>query len=125
MHRIDELMERYPALKSCRSEIENAAEELCACFAGGGKLLICGNGGSAADAIHIAGELLKGFLKKRPLSPEKKEAMRRASPGIPEETPVFYVIREGETNLFYGLDGAWLLYEEAQAIISSLAYTAR
>ena len=86
MRRIDELLERYPALEVCREEIENAAEELCACFARGGKLLICGNGGSAADAIHIAGELLKGFLKKRPLSPEKKEAMRRASPGIPEET---------------------------------------
>ena len=45
-----------------------AAEKICACFDQGGKLLLCGNGGSAADCAHIAGELAKGFLKKRPLS---------------------------------------------------------
>lgn len=47
-----------------------ATAAVIACFAAGGKLLLCGNGGSAADCGHIAGELLKGFLKKRPLPPE-------------------------------------------------------
>jgi D-sedoheptulose 7-phosphate isomerase len=37
------------------------------CFRGGGKLLLCGNGGSAADCAHITGELVKGFLKRRAL----------------------------------------------------------
>lgn len=47
---------------------EAAAEaELITCFENGGKLLLCGNGGSSADCAHIAGELLKGFLKKRPV----------------------------------------------------------
>lgn len=46
---------------------EKALQMLVDCFAGGGKLLLCGNGGSAADCGHIAGELLKGFLKKRPV----------------------------------------------------------
>lgn len=46
----------------------------------GGKLLLCGNGGSAADCEHIAGELMKGFLKKRPLSAEQKERMKKNMP---------------------------------------------
>ncbi|MDD6682973.1 MAG: SIS domain-containing protein [Clostridiales bacterium] len=45
--------------------INQAAEEIIACFRAGGKLLLCGNGGSAADCAHICGELAKGFLKKR------------------------------------------------------------
>lgn len=47
-----------------------AAEMLCEAFRGGGKLLVCGNGGSAADSAHITGELVKGFLKMRPLPSE-------------------------------------------------------
>ncbi len=48
-----------------RNTVEEAAEALCACFRAGGKLLLCGNGGSAADCAHIAGELCKGFLLRR------------------------------------------------------------
>ncbi len=44
-----------------------ALAALIKCYENGGKVLLCGNGGSAADCGHIAGELLKGFLKKRPL----------------------------------------------------------
>lgn len=46
-----------------------ATHEIIRCFLKGGKLLLCGNGGSAADCAHITGELVKGFLKKRPLAP--------------------------------------------------------
>lgn len=49
--------------------IRQAAEMIIACFRQGGKLLVCGNGGSAADSAHITGELVKGFCKKRPLAP--------------------------------------------------------
>lgn len=59
------LYERYPALERCRAEIAQADEALIASFRAGGKLLICGNGGSAADAGHIAGELMKSFLLAR------------------------------------------------------------
>ena len=52
-------------------KINAAAEEIIACFRAGGKLLLCGNGGSAADCAHICGELAKGFLKKRPLTKEQ------------------------------------------------------
>lgn len=66
----DEIFERYPALKACRADMEQALELLLACARADGKVLVCGNGGSAADSEHIVGELMKGFLKKRPLSGE-------------------------------------------------------
>ena len=73
---IDRLIERYPALTACRGDIEAACEALVSCYERGGKVLLCGNGGSCADSDHIAGELLKGFLKKRPLSSEMRAAMQ-------------------------------------------------
>jgi D-sedoheptulose 7-phosphate isomerase len=74
---LSDLIERYPALSACRTAIEEVYETLCAAFAEGKKLLVAGNGGSAADADHIVGELAKGFLKKRPLTDEFKEAIRK------------------------------------------------
>ncbi len=61
------LIERYPALDVCRESIAAAYEALEKCYLEGGKLLICGNGGSAADSEHIVGELMKGFCKSRPV----------------------------------------------------------
>lgn len=65
MVEIANLVERYPALASCRAEIDRAFEVLVECFRGGHKVLVCGNGGSAADAEHICGELLKKFKRPR------------------------------------------------------------
>ena len=67
------LFERFPSLEICREDIYKTFEIMTDCFEKGGKLLCCGNGGSAADCDHFAGELLKGFLKKRPLSDSEKE----------------------------------------------------
>lgn len=67
---INTLLLHYPELEGCRKEIQEAAAMLCSCFRKGGKLLLCGNGGSAADCEHIVGELMKGFLLRRPV-PEK------------------------------------------------------
>ncbi len=61
----EELIERYPCLSVCQNEIKKASELLYNSAAGGGKILVCGNGGSSADSDHIVGELMKGFLKKR------------------------------------------------------------
>jgi len=69
---IDRLLQRRPELAECRCGIEEMFEIMRGCFRGGGKLLLCGNGGSAADAEHWAGELLKGFALKRPLKPSEK-----------------------------------------------------
>lgn len=62
---IDELLLRYPLLKSSRPEIEQGYLTLEECYRKEGKLLVAGNGGSSADANHIVGELMKGFLLAR------------------------------------------------------------
>ena len=79
---IEELMKRYPELSVCREDIASAVTLLINTFQKGGKLLICGNGGSCAASDHIVGELMKGFLKKRPLSREQKERMKKACPDL-------------------------------------------
>jgi len=66
---LQKLIDRYPQLLECANDIGQAFSLLSNCYHNGGKVLICGNGGSAADAEHWAGELLKGFHKKRPVSP--------------------------------------------------------
>lgn len=67
---LDLLIERYPQLACCRDDIANAYKIMETCYANGGKLLIAGNGGSAADAEHIVGELMKGFKNPRKLPKE-------------------------------------------------------
>lgn len=73
---LNELINRYPCLEVCRAEITAAAEALIACYEKRGQVLLCGNGGSCADCDHIVGELMKGFLKKRPLSASKMAEMK-------------------------------------------------
>lgn len=65
--RLSHLLHRAPSLSSCADDILALFEAMRASFAAGGRLLLCGNGGSGADAEHWAGELLKGFGSKRPL----------------------------------------------------------
>ena len=72
---INELLNRYPCLKQCERDIVAAKELLVKCYVEDKKVLLCGNGGSCADCEHIAGELMKGFLKKRPLSDVVKTEM--------------------------------------------------
>lgn len=67
---IKELIKRYPLLSEASSDIINAFDVLFNSYQNGGKLLVAGNGGSAADAEHIVGELMKRFVIPRPISPE-------------------------------------------------------
>lgn len=67
MKHVDFLIERYPSLVSVKDEIVAAYCIMEKSYANGGKLLIAGNGGSAADAEHIVGELMKGFKSSRKL----------------------------------------------------------
>jgi D-sedoheptulose 7-phosphate isomerase len=67
---VKQLISKYPKLETCASDIQAAFEILRACYQGGGKVLTCGNGGSAADAEHIVGELMKGYLLKRSIPGE-------------------------------------------------------
>ena len=79
---MNDLLLRYPTLAACRQKIAAAEDALLACFRAGGKLLLCGNGGSAADCDHIAGELGKAFLKKRPIPEERRAAMAERCPEV-------------------------------------------
>jgi D-sedoheptulose 7-phosphate isomerase len=67
MDYLQQLIERYPCLEPTKTEINAAYNIIAESFAKNGKLLIAGNGGSAADAEHIVGELMKSFVKKRRL----------------------------------------------------------
>jgi phosphoheptose isomerase len=67
MTRIEQLISAYPELGVCATEIQSAFEILKTCYRTGGKVLTCGNGGSAADAEHVVGELMKGYLLRRPV----------------------------------------------------------
>ncbi len=78
----NELLKRYPALAACGKEIEKAVAAVIACFEAGGKVLLCGNGGSAAACDHIAGEFTKGFLKKRPIRAEEMAEMKAKNPSV-------------------------------------------
>lgn len=72
---IDVLIERYPQIDKCKKEIEKAYLILEESYAKGNKLLVAGNGGSAADSEHIVGELMKVFENPRNLSSEYKERL--------------------------------------------------
>jgi len=82
---LNELISRYPCLAICKDEIVSATNTIIKSYENGGKLLICGNGGSCADADHISGELMKGFLLKRPLSENQIKNMTTNNPAISEE----------------------------------------
>lgn len=82
MKHIENLIARYPVLEEIRPSLVAAFELLENCYSHGGKLLVAGNGGSCADAEHIAGELMKGFCKKRAVSPAFGEALRQVDPEL-------------------------------------------
>ena len=75
---LDALVESNPELAAIRSEMIEAAGDLVRCWRSGGTLYLCGNGGSHADALHIAGELVKSFERPRPLDEGLREALERS-----------------------------------------------
>lgn len=83
MNHIECLTERLPELSAVAQKIEKAVEAICLMHRDGGKLLLCGNGGSAADCEHISGELLKGFLLRRTPDGAVPEALQRGVAAIP------------------------------------------
>ncbi|MGN0526034.1 MAG: SIS domain-containing protein [Acutalibacteraceae bacterium] len=69
----EDLFLNYPKLEVCKPDILKITEIIGETYKNGGKLLVCGNGGSASDSQHIVGELMKGFMLKRSLSKEENE----------------------------------------------------
>ncbi len=87
MNYIIDTLKRYPALSICEKDICAAVDTICNMYKSENKLLLCGNGGSAADCEHISGEFLKGFIKKRPYSENEininSEIFSKLQKGIP------------------------------------------
>ena len=84
-NRINILTEKYPVLSDCAEAIQKATDRIISCYKNGGKVLLCGNGGSAADCTHIVGELMKGFMKKRPVKAEAAEQLKQNNPKVDDE----------------------------------------
>ena len=80
LQKVDDLVSRYPALAVCKEDIVAAVEAICGSYRGGHKLIACGNGGSASDAEHIVGELMKGFLLPRKLDSAMHAKMKKLCP---------------------------------------------
>lgn len=76
LRHVDVLIERYPELSSQKENIIEAYHIIETCYSNDGKLLIAGNGGSAADAEHIVGELMKGFEKPRKLLEDYRNKLK-------------------------------------------------
>ncbi len=79
---IELLIERYPTLSDLKEDIVFAYELMEQCYLNGGKLLVAGNGGSAADAEHIVGELMKGFKLPRRTSADYTQKLIDAEPTL-------------------------------------------
>jgi phosphoheptose isomerase len=75
------MLESHPALEKCETEVVAAFGLLRDCYNGGGKVLVCGNGGSAADAEHIVGELMNKLRAPRPIDGKEQSEIRRGAVG--------------------------------------------
>ena len=83
---IEILIERYPCLSPLRERLCRCVDMLAESYRRGGKLLVCGNGGSAADSLHIVGELMKGFVLDRRIPQELQAALMER---YPNEAPYY------------------------------------
>ena len=78
---LNDLINRCPALAVCEPDIQNAIRLLIKTFRDGGKLLMCGNGGSASDCEHIVGELMKDFMVSRKIPENTRKKILASAPG--------------------------------------------
>lgn len=77
---LEELITRYPVLEPVKEQIRAVYEIMKDCYEKGGKVMAAGNGGSCADSEHIVGELMKGFVKPRPVTAEFAKKLIAADP---------------------------------------------
>ena len=106
---MENLLKRYPELIHCKQAIEDALKLIIDTYKKGGKVLVCGNGGSAADSEHIVGELMKGFISKRPILDERipeelRKDLQGALPAIslPSQSAILSAyINDVEPDMMY------------------------
>ena len=126
--RLNDLLERYPELDCCSEQIDQAFNIIRSAFSSGQKLLICGNGGSAADSEHLSAELLKGFSQSRELGadwreklgPELADKLQGSLPAIP--LPIFSSLLTAFGNdcdpLYSFAQLTWGLGKEGDVLLS-------
>ena len=106
---LKELLERYPQLKECEEQIKSAMELIRDTYKNGGKVLVCGNGGSCSDSEHIVGELMKGFKSMRKVTDERipeelRTGLQGALPAIslPSQTGILSAfINDVDPDMMY------------------------
>ena len=106
---MEELLSRYSKLAECWDSIKKALDLMIDTYKNGGKVLVCGNGGSAADCEHIVGELMKGFLEKREvtdnrISEDLRKNLQGALPAIslPSQSAILSAfINDVEPDMMY------------------------
>lgn len=93
----NDLFFRYPALSYVKNDVEKVFEIIKATYINKGKLLVCGNGGSASDSSHIVGELMKGFMlsRKLPESEKAKFQNKEIANGLQGALPAISLVGEG------------------------------
>ena len=102
---LEELIRRYPQLRDCSYDIKDVYNRLLECFQNGGRLYICGNGGSAADSLHMVGELVKSFVVKRHLDPEfVRNADSELVKNLQGALPAFALVENAALATAYGND---------------------
>ncbi len=73
---VDDLVRRLPSLRPCQDALERSIEMVAGSLRRGGKLLVCGNGGSASDSEHLVADLMKGFVEQRPIPDRDRVRLR-------------------------------------------------
>ena len=117
---VEGFFDRWPALALGRDAILKAYEMILTTYRAGGKLLLCGNGGSCADCDHIVGELMKGFLLRRPLTDGQKDAfMNDVDPDLIYAQQVIGYGRPGD--LLIGVSTSGNAKNVAAAVIAARA----
>lgn len=105
---LEELFARYPRLEPCRAQVAAAFDVMSMAFRAGGKVLVCGNGGSASDAEHICGELLKSFRKRRALPQDVASRLRpELASRLEGSLPAVSLVSMSGTLTAFANDVAW------------------
>lgn len=105
MNILEDLLSRYPCLCICRDSIQSAFEQIADAFISGNRLYICGNGGSASDALHIVGELAKSFRLPRSLDQEFIENVSsEVSHNLQGALPAFALVENAALSSAYAND---------------------
>lgn len=105
MNHLNNLIERYPKLAPCKESILHCYERLAESFAEGGRLYTCGNGGSASDALHIVGELVKSFVLPRSIEKSfEMAAGEEMSRNFQGALPAFALVENTSLTTAYAND---------------------